>query len=146
MVGEVLVRKTVSFNQGVTITYTVTGDASLTIRPLITDRSVDQVVRDPKPDFEAAPGGPLERDGLKGDLPFTQDPVTYWNLWYEREQERGYDLLRTCSPGILHRHGQGRIGLAAGFPVQPGPGKTVALPLRHPPANGSTMRQRHSAP
>ncbi len=57
MVGDVLVKKTLTFNQGVTITYAVTGEASLAIRPLITDRPVDQVVRDPHPGFEADTGG-----------------------------------------------------------------------------------------
>jgi glycogen debranching enzyme len=103
MVGDVLVQKTVTFSQGVTITYAVTGKASLTIRPLITERSVDRVMRAPHPVFEADSGGVRWSEvELEGDLPFTQDPVTYWNIWYEREQERGYDPVEDLfSPGYF---------------------------------------------
>ena len=130
MVGDVLVRKSLSFNQGITITYAVTGEASLTIRPLITDRSVDQVVRNPVPDVEADAGGIRWSEvKLEGDLPFTQDPVTYWNVWYEREQERGYDPVEDLfSPGYFT--GTVRDGSVSlrGFLSNQVPGKTGAPP------------------
>jgi glycogen debranching enzyme len=104
MIGDALVRKTISFGQGVTITYAVTGVASLTIRPLIADRPVDQVVRDPHPDYEADMAGVRWNEiVLEGDLPFTQDPATYWNVWYEQEHERGYDPVEDLfSPGYFN--------------------------------------------
>jgi len=130
MVGDVLVRKTISFNQGVTITYAVTGEAFLTIRPLITDRSVDTVVRDPRPDFEADAGGIRWSEvKLEGDLPFRQDPVTYWNVWYEKEQERGYDPVEDLfSPGYFAGTVRdGSVSLRC-FLSNQVPGKTAAPP------------------
>ncbi|MGA2919212.1 amylo-alpha-1,6-glucosidase [Methanoregula sp.] len=130
MVGDVLIRKTITFSQGVTITYAVTGEASLTIRPLITDRPVDQVMRDPRPDFETDAGGVRWREVvLEGDLPFTQDPVTYWNVWYEREQERGYDPVEDLfSPGFFTGTVRdGSVSLRC-FLSNQVPGKTTALP------------------
>jgi glycogen debranching enzyme len=130
MVVDVLIRKTISFNQGVTITYAVTGEASLTIRPLITDRSVDQVLRNAGPDVETDAGGiHWSEVKLEGDLPFTRDPVTYWNVWYEREQERGYDPVEDLfSPGYFS--GTVRDGSVSlrGFLSNQVPGKTVAPP------------------
>lgn len=136
MIGEVLVRKTIAFGRGVTITYTVTGEADITVRPLITDRPVDEVLRDPHPDYGADTWGiRWSGVGLEGDLPFTQEPVTYWNVWYEQEHQRGYDPMEDLfSPGyfsgtvrdgsvslrcFLNNQGMGKIP-APPSPVTPG--------------------------
>jgi glycogen debranching enzyme len=103
MAGAVPIRKIITFSSGVTITYTITGEATLTIRPLITERPVGRVVRAYRPVYEADTWG-VRWGGavLEGDLPFTQDPVSYWNILYEREEERGYDAVEDLfSPGYF---------------------------------------------
>jgi glycogen debranching enzyme len=130
MIGDVLVRKTISFDQGMTITYAVTGEGSLTIRPLITNRPVDQVVRDPRPDYEADISGVhWDEVELTGDLPFTEDPATYWNVLYEKEQERGYDPVEDLfSPGYFSGTiRDGSVSLRCVLSNQ-GIGKSPALP------------------
>ena len=103
MVGDVVVRKTVTFNQGIEVMYSVTGDAEIRIRPLITDRPVDQLIREPHPDCTSGTNSiEWSETVLEGDLPFAEDPVTYWNIWYEREQERGYEAVEDLfSPGYF---------------------------------------------
>jgi len=107
IVEDVIIRKTLTFNGGLTITYDITGDVKFRIRPLITDRSVHEVTRVPCPACIVKPEG--IRWGnllLEGDLPFEPDPVTYWNVWYEKEHERGYASVEDLhSPGYF----QGRV-------------------------------------
>jgi glycogen debranching enzyme len=103
VIGDVIVRKTITFNQGITITYHITGEADVRIRPLITDRPADQILREPRPVFKTGDHG-IEWNGtlLEGDMRFTEEPVTYRNLWYEREKERGYEAEEDLfSPGYF---------------------------------------------
>ena len=103
-VGDVAIRKTVTFNGVLVVTYDITGDADLRIRPLITDRPVNEVVRAPHPLYVSERNGVRWGDlFLESDLPFEPDPVTYWNVWYEQEHERGYDPVEDLySPGFFH--------------------------------------------
>ena len=104
--GDVTIQKTMAFTGCLTITYDIAGDADLRVRPLITDRSVNEVVRTPLPLCVS------ERNGVRwgnlcfeSDLPFEPDPVTYWNVWYEQEHERGYEPVEDLhSPGFFHGH------------------------------------------
>ena len=102
-IDGIIVKKTITFDGSLSVTYDITGDADLWIRPLITDRPVHGVMRDP------APGCTNEPDGFRwgeiffhGDLPYEASPVTYRNLWYQREYERGYKPVEDLySPGVF---------------------------------------------
>ena len=107
MIDDIIIKKTITFDGNLSVIYDITGDADLWIRPLITDRSVHEVLRDPHPVTVT------ERDGvrwgdlyLEGDLPYEPHPDTYWNVWYQREYERGYEAAEDLhSPGVF----QGRV-------------------------------------
>jgi glycogen debranching enzyme len=107
MIDDIIINKTIIFNGDLLIVYEVIGDADLWIRPLITERSVHEVLRNPHPDYIQ------ERDGIRwgnllfdGDLPYIPHPDTYRNVWYQREHERGYEPVEDLhSPGIF----QGRV-------------------------------------
>jgi len=104
MIDDIIIKKTITFDGNLSVIYDITGDADLWIRPLITDRSVHEVLRDPHPVYQH------ERDGvrwgglyLEGDLPYEPHPETYWNVWYQREYERGYEAVEDLhSPGVFH--------------------------------------------
>lgn len=122
MAGDAVIKKTISFNQCVTITYEVTGEAEILVRPLITDRPVDQLLRDPRPDCEAGPYDVRWSDTfLEGSLPFTSSPATYWNLLYREERERGYEAVEDLlSPGYFTgRIRNGTVSLCCGRINQP---------------------------
>jgi glycogen debranching enzyme len=107
MVDGATITKTIAFDGSLSITYEVTGDADLRVRPLITDRSVHETLRDPTP--ACTNGRESVRWGgdfvLEGDLPFTPDPVTYRNVWYGQEHERGYEPVEDLhSPGFFQGH------------------------------------------
>jgi glycogen debranching enzyme len=107
MIDDIIIKKTIKFDGDLSVIYDITGDAVLWIRPLITDRSVHEVLNDPHPVYQH------ERDGvqwgdlyLKGNLLYEPHPDTYWNVWYQREHERGYDAVEDFhSPGVF----QGRV-------------------------------------
>ena len=113
-IDDVIVKKTITFNGGPTITYDITGEADIFIRPLIANRSVNQVIRNPHVEFEHD-GNCVRWCGsvLDGDFPFTPAPETYWNVWYERERERGYEPVEDLiSPGFFSRHvSNGQVSL-----------------------------------
>jgi glycogen debranching enzyme len=106
-VDDIIIQKTITFNGELSVTYDISGDADLWIRPLITDRPVHEVLKDPRPGYRQ------ERDGviwgdlyLEGDLSYEPHPETYWNVWYQQEYERGYDAVEDLhSPGVF----QGRV-------------------------------------
>jgi glycogen debranching enzyme len=108
MIDDIIIKKTITFGGNLSVIYDITGDADLWIRPLITDRSVHEVLRDPHPVTV------MERDGLRwgdlyleGDLPYEPHPDTYWNVWYQREYERGYEAVEDLhSPGVFQGHVQ----------------------------------------
>ena len=131
---DTVVRKTITFSQGITITYDITGEAEIRIRPLVTDRPVDQLVRNPHPDCESGHGGVRWSETvLEGDIPFTQDPATYWNVWYERERERGYEAVEDLfSPGYFSGTVTNGSISPPLFPEQPVPaqGRTRAFALQ----------------
>jgi glycogen debranching enzyme len=107
MIDGVTIQKTMSFDGTLRIGYTVSGDADLWIRPLITDRSVHEVLSDPHPQCVHEHNG-VRWGGhlLEGDLSYEPCPDTYRNLWYQQEQERGYEAVEDLySPGIF----QGRV-------------------------------------
>ena len=107
MIDDIIVKKTITFDGDLSVTYDISGDADLWIRPLITDRSVHEVLKDPRPGYRH------ERDGirwgdlyLEGDLPYEPRPETYRDVWYQREHERGYEAVEDLhSPGVF----QGRV-------------------------------------
>jgi glycogen debranching enzyme len=107
MIDDIIIKKTITFDGNLLVVYHVAGDADLWIRPLITDRSVHEVLRVPHPDCIH------ERDGFRwgdllfdGDLPYEPHPDTYRNVWYQREHERGYESVEDLhSPGVF----QGRV-------------------------------------
>jgi len=104
-VDDVIVKKTIRFTDGPTITYDFAGEADFLVRPLIVERPVNQVIRNPNVEFEYDENCVRWCDTvIEGDLPFTPEPVTYWNVWYEREKERGYDPVEDLiSPGFFSR-------------------------------------------
>jgi len=68
MIGDIIIKKTITFDGNLTVVYDITGDTDLWIRPLITDRSVHEVLRDPHPDCMQ------ERNGVRwGNLLFEGD-------------------------------------------------------------------------
>ena len=58
MIDDIIVKKTITFDGDLSVTYDISGDADLWIRPLITDRSVHEVLKDPRPGYRH------ERDGI----------------------------------------------------------------------------------
>src|SRR5512137_26969 len=63
MIDDIIIQKTITFDGELSVTYDIAGDADLWIRPLITDRSVHEVLRDHRPVCRH------ERDGVRwGDL------------------------------------------------------------------------------
>ena len=106
-IDDIVIKKTITFDGSLSVTYDISGDADLWVRPLITDRPVHAVIRNPVPDCTQEPGG-FRWAGLffSGDLPYEADPVTYRNVWYQREYERGYEPVEDLfSPGVF----QGRV-------------------------------------
>jgi glycogen debranching enzyme len=107
MIDDIIMKKTIMFDGNLQVVYDIAGDADLWIRPLITDRSVHEVLKDPHPVCVH------ERNGFRwGDLLFTGElsyephPSTYWNVWYQQEHERGYEAVENLhSPGFF----QGRV-------------------------------------
>ncbi len=106
MIDGITLQKTIIFDGSLQVVYDISGDADLWIRPLITDRSVHEVLRDPHPDCIHERNGFRWRDLLvEGDLPYEPHPDTYRNLWYQREHERGYESEEDLySPGIFQGH------------------------------------------
>ena len=106
MIDDTLIKKTITFDGDLEVVYEVSGDADLWIRPLITDRSVHEVLRDPHPECIH------EREGVRwgnllfrGDLFYEPRPDTYRNVWYQREHERGYESVEDLhSPGVFQGH------------------------------------------
>jgi glycogen debranching enzyme len=106
-IDDVIVRKAITFDGDLSIIYDISGDADLQIRPLITDRPVHEVLRDPRPDYTNEHKGFRWHDlFFESTLPYEPHPETYWNLWYQREHERGYKSVEDLhSPGVF----QGRV-------------------------------------
>jgi len=106
MIDDIIIKKTITFDGNLSVTYDITGDADLWIRPLITDRSVHEVLNDPHPVYWHERNGIRWGDlYLEGDLLYEPHPDTYWNVWYQREHERGYEAVEDLhSPGVFQGH------------------------------------------
>ena len=106
MIDDIIIQKTITFDGDLSVTYDIYGDAYLWIRPLITDRSVHEVLKDPRPVYRH------ERDGvrwgdlyLEADLSYEPNPETYRDVWYQQEYERGYEAVEDLhSPGVFRGH------------------------------------------
>jgi glycogen debranching enzyme len=107
MIDDIIIKKTITFDGDLSVIYDITGDADLWIRPLITDRSVHGVLKDPHPVTVTERNGVRWGDlYLDSDLSYKSHPDTYWNVWYQREYERGYEAVEDLhSPGVF----QGRV-------------------------------------
>jgi glycogen debranching enzyme len=107
MIDDIIIKKTITFDGDLSVTYDIAGDADLWIRPLIADRSVNEVLKDPRPVYRHEHDGVRWGDlYLEGDLPYEPNPETYWNVWYQQEYERGYEAVEDLhSPGVF----QGRV-------------------------------------
>ena len=107
-IGDVILRKTIVFDRGLQIIYDISGKADLWVRPLITDRPVQDLARDPAVDCSQEPDGfRWNHLYFRGNLPYTSLPDTYWNVKYQQEQERGYESIEGLySPGVYQGHVQ----------------------------------------
>ncbi len=102
----VILKKRILFDEGLRIEYDISGEADLWIRPLITDRSVHEIMRDPAPEcIQESRGFRWSRLSFEGDIPYKPLPDTYWDVWYQREHERGYESSEDLySPGVYQGH------------------------------------------
>jgi glycogen debranching enzyme len=104
MVDGASVKKTIEFNGQLTISYDVEGEAELRIRPLITDRGYHETKRNVALETACSTGGFTSgKLSMWSSLPFREDPHAYYDVWYERDEERGYDHVEDLfSPGYFH--------------------------------------------
>ncbi len=103
MVDGATIKKTIEFNGELTIRYDVLGEAAVRLRPLIADRSVHEVKRDVVMEQESALNGfKSGKLSMWSSLPFVEDKAIYYDLWYERDEERGYSHEENLySPGYF---------------------------------------------
>jgi glycogen debranching enzyme len=103
MLPDVQIVKTISFDDGLVIRYEVTGTASLMIRPLMTNRPVRELTRDPIiSSSEIGESLILNDCAVSSTLSFTEDLQWYLNAYYPKEQETGYDAWEDhISPGFF---------------------------------------------
>jgi glycogen debranching enzyme len=136
LIDDIIITKTITFDGNLQIMYDISGDADLWVRPLITDRSVHEVLRDPHPACVH------ECDGFRwsdlfftGELSYEPHPDTYRDVWYQQEHERGYEPVEDLhSPGIF----QGCVK-----------DSTVAFRCTGPPQffrNSAPARSPHTSP
>ncbi len=103
-VEGVSVIKTITFDGRLTIRYDVAGEAELCLRPLITDRGYHETRRNVTMDAAgSADGFKAGKLSMWSSLPFAEDPRVYYDVWYERDEERGYDHAEDLfSPGYFY--------------------------------------------
>ncbi len=124
-----MLTKTVIFdNLGLRIVYDISGSADLWVRPLITDRPVNDLARDPiAACFDEPDGFRWNHLVFSGDLPYKSHPETYWNVWYQNEQERGYNAVEGLySPGVYEGHIQNATVMFRCTPDTPNPSRTIS--------------------
>lgn len=95
--------RSIFFDGGLHIRYEVTGTVSLTIRPLMTNRMVHDLSRDPVIEISDA-GESLILNGcaVSSTIPFTHDMQWYLNAYYPCEQKSGNDAWEDhISPGYF---------------------------------------------
>jgi glycogen debranching enzyme len=106
IVNDVVVQKTILLDGSLKIRYEIYGEADLSIRPLLADRPIDQVRRNPLLEYEVVPGGVRNLDlQITSAMDFQLAPETYWELFYEKEWHRGFDEVEDVhSPGVFSTH------------------------------------------
>jgi glycogen debranching enzyme len=114
-VEGVPIKKTIDFSGRLTIRYDVAGEAELRLRPLVTDRGYHETRRNVTMEtLSSANGFKAGKLSMRSSLPFVEDPRTYYDVLYERDEERGYDHVEDLfSPGYFIgkiRNGQAEVG------------------------------------
>ncbi len=104
MVDGTAVKKTIEFNGELSIRYEVLGESRFDIRPLIADRSVHEVKKDVSMKRESSANGfKAGKLSMWSSLQFVEDQAIYYDLWYERDAERGYSHEENLyAPGYFH--------------------------------------------
>nr|WP_319540485.1 amylo-alpha-1,6-glucosidase [uncultured Methanospirillum sp.] len=97
------IRRSLVLDRGLTIRYEITGTVSLMIRPLMTNRSVQNLSGEQKEKSSTSEGSLiLNGCAVRSDLGFTDDRQQYLNAWYPRDEERGYNAREDLiSPGYF---------------------------------------------
>ncbi|MDH7593421.1 MAG: amylo-alpha-1,6-glucosidase [Methanomicrobiales archaeon] len=108
-VGGVLLEKTIRFDGTLTIEYRCTGDGSLRILPLVTDRGIHEVRDDPWFPVENK-GGEISVGNLRlraRGMDFTPSPLLYYGAWFVEDFKRGYACQENLfSPGSFCAEGR----------------------------------------
>lgn len=95
--------RSIFLDRGLHIRYEITGIVSLTIRPLMTNRMVHDLSRDPVIEISDV-GDALILNGcaVSSTIPFTHDMQWYLNAYYPCEQKAGNDAWEDhISPGYF---------------------------------------------
>jgi predicted glycogen debranching enzyme len=102
-VDDASVKKTIEFDGQLTIRYDVLGEAELRLRPLITDREYHEVKRNVTMETLSTTNSfKAGKLSMWSSLPFAEDPQVYYDVWYERDEERGYGHVEDLfSPGYF---------------------------------------------
>ncbi len=97
------VKKSIVFDGRLSIRYDVAGEAELRLRPLITDRGYHETRRNVRMEaVSSANGFRAGRLSMWSSLPFVEDPQVYYDVSYERDEERGYEHIEDLfSPGYF---------------------------------------------
>ena len=101
--GSALVTRTIDLDQGLSIRWEVDGTADMLIRPLMTDRSMHNLLSEKPIEVDPVHGG-FDWNGyqFRCTLPFSEDYQQYYNARYPRDAERGYDDTEDLiSPGFF---------------------------------------------
>ncbi|AEA47230.1 amylo-alpha-1,6-glucosidase [Archaeoglobus veneficus] len=100
-IDSTAVRKTISFDGAVRITYDVCGKADIAVVPLVADRGVHKTRK--TFDFrqkKIGNGVSVGKLTIKSSADFYENPDVYWNVFYERDFERGYECVENLyTPG-----------------------------------------------
>ena len=102
-VQDIVVTKTISLDRGLTIRWEADDRADFIIRPLLTTRSIHDLITEPHIRFRDSPGGFTGNGHQFGcTLPFTPDYQIYQNARYPADAARGYDGYENLvSPGFF---------------------------------------------
>ena len=105
---ECSIIKTIYFDGAFFIRYDIIGTAHLVIRPLITYRDIRMLGHSPfhityPSESETSTAFSMHECDFSSDLSFNRDETMYYQAYYPREQERGYDAHEDLlSPGVFH--------------------------------------------
>lgn len=98
-----LVTRTISLSRGLSVRWEVDNAVDMSVRPLMTDRNLDELATEPHVLIQPAVDG-FTWNGyhFRCNLPFTADSRIYYNAWYPKEASRGYDATENlASPGFF---------------------------------------------